>query len=157
MPRALRASCWLALALGLAASTGGCCCWQDEQVWRVVVRGHPCCPNSCACTATACPEQPEVCELADCRVGRAARQGRLGHGAGKAENGGGGLFFPGPGHFFPVPTRPVFGPTSEEVAVPTSSPGDGSAEAMPDPNGGPAAGKRLSPGAGNLTSRRPVH
>ena len=38
----------------------------------------------------------------------------------------------GPGHFHPVPTRPVFGPRPELMAVPVSAPMDDAPQSLPE-------------------------
>ena len=65
----------------------------------------------------------------------------------------------GPGHFHPVPVRPVFGPQPDAVALPVSAPGEMAplpADAGPSLEEVPTGPSARAGGAGKPPRRLPV-
>jgi hypothetical protein len=122
MQRLIRGLRLLALVGMLAASAAGCCCSCGKQGyvihsdWTLTVNRQPC-GGACATGDGCCTDQMVAGRAG--RAGRAARES--------------GPLVAGPGHFHPVPTRPVFGPRPDLVAVPVSAPLEDAPPALSDP------------------------
>ena len=79
-----------------------------------------------ACGAAGCAGGD--CACSDQAIARrGGRAGKAGHAAAE-----GGPLMAGPGHFHPVPTRPVFGLRPELMAVPVSAPLDDAPQSLPE-------------------------
>ncbi len=111
MRQFIRCCALMAPLVAIGGSSLGCCGKQGYVIhsdWTLAVHRQPCTPG-CTAGGCNCENQASIASTRRADKGAVAEAGPL---------------VQGPGHFHPVPTRPVFGPRPNEMAVPASGPGE---------------------------------